>query len=76
MKFVDFETITNEINEVNKKYKYDKYNNHAENLLITYTQYKDNEAFAGYLNNYTTRANFFAMLIEQKLIILEKFIFV
>ena len=59
LNFVDFETITDEINEVNKKYKYDKYNNHDEILLITYTQYKDNEAFAGYSNNYTLRVKVF-----------------
>ena len=59
MKFDDFETITDEIKEVNKKYEYDKYNNHDDNLLITYTQYKDNEAFAGYSNNYTLRTKVF-----------------
>ena len=59
LKFVEFETLTIEIKEVNKKYKYDKYNNHDKNLLITYTQYKDNEAFTGYSNNYTLRAKVF-----------------
>ena len=28
-------------------------------MLITHTQYKDNEAFAGYSNNYTLRAKVF-----------------